>query len=364
MYGPTETTIWSSTERTTGDETVVNIGLPIANTSFYVLDDAQRPVPVGVPGELWIGGDGVAREYWQRPDLTAERFRPDPFAPSAGGRMYRTGDLVKWRPDGRIDFLGRADNQLKIRGYRIELGEIEATLEMQDGIRQAVVVAREDNPGDVRLVAYCLADGRISADALRSSLSAKLPEFMVPAHFVQLDAFPLTPNKKVDRKALPAPAAVAAPVAAPAATPAREPEKAVAPQPARPAAAPAAQTTPAGNVEEQIAAVWKRILGVPTVTAKDNFFALGGHSLLAVQAHRELKAVLGSSKLSITDIFRFPTLGALANHIEPSAPREAAPVAVPEASNESVTPAQSRAQMREDAMARRRAMRAGRKETT
>ncbi|GGX48655.1 hypothetical protein GCM10007385_15850 [Tateyamaria omphalii] len=353
MYGPTETTIWSSTEMTKGDEATVNIGLPIANTQFYVLDAQERPVPIGVPGELYIGGDGVAREYWQRPDLTAERFRPDPFAKAEGARMYRTGDLVKWRPDGRVDFLGRADNQLKIRGYRIELGEIEALLDAQPGIKQSVVVAREDNSGSVQLVAYLVAEGRIAIPALRSALSGKLPEFMVPAQYMQLDTFPLTPNKKVDRKALPVHVQAEA-----------ESTETAAPQPeAAPSAAPIGNAVSTQDVEEQIAAVWKRVLGIPNVTTKDNFFSLGGHSLLAVQVHRELKSVLGPGKLSITDIFRFPTLGALSKHIAPEPAAAPASPGTPTAAATSAEQgtAQSRAQMRENAMSRRRAMRANRK---
>ena len=350
MYGPTETTIWSSTELTTGDEGTVNIGRPIANTQFYVLDANEQPVPVGVPGELFIGGEGVAREYWKRPDLTAERFRPDPFGSHAGARIYRTGDLAKWRPDGRIDFLGRADNQLKIRGYRIELGEIEAVLEEQSTIRQAVVLAREDTPGDVRLVAYLLSDVTISPVALRTALSAKLPDFMVPAHYVQVDAFPLTPNKKVDRKALPEPIEAA-------------PADQMAPAP-KAIPIPADALAPSGNVEEQIAAVWRGVLGVSQITPKDNFFSLGGHSLLAVQAHRELKAIFGSAKLSITDIFRFPTLGALSQHLAPDQPASGAKDVEPVLQTSTSAVVQSRGQIRNDAMSRRREMRARRKEST
>lgn len=349
MYGPTETTIWSSTELTTGDEGTVNIGRPIVNTQFYVLDKDERPVPVGVPGELFIGGDGVAREYWKRPDLTAERFRPDPFVSRAGARIYRTGDLAKWRPDGRIDFLGRADNQLKIRGHRIELGEIEAALEEQATIRQAVVMAREDTPGDVRLVAYLLSDATISPVALRTALSAKLPDFMVPAHYIQVDAFPLTPNKKVDRKALPEPAETA-PLDKVTLAP-----KAI----STPADAPA----PSGNVEEQIAAVWREVLGVSQIAPNDNFFSLGGHSLLAVQAHRELKAIFGPAKLSITDIFRFPTLGALSQHLAPTPSGSGADDAEPVVQEAASEAGQGRGQMRKDAMSRRREMRALRKES-
>lgn len=332
MYGPTETTIWSSVESTTGGEGVVNIGLPIANTALYVLDDAGAPVPDGAEGELWIGGEGVAAGYFRRDDLTAERFRPDPFA--GHGRMYRTGDLVRRRPDGRLDFLGRADHQVKLRGHRIELGEIESALETAPGIRQAVVIPREDNPGDVRLVAYVTHDGPVDEAALRTRLSAQLPEVMVPAHIVALDVFPLTPNRKVDRKALPAPSprVAEAPVAVAAAL-------------------------PGDSVEAAIAGVWARVLGVPSVGRTDNFFTLGGHSLLAVQAHRELKAELGTDRLAITDIFRFPVLSALAQHLSqgaaparpvtPVAPRPVTATAAPEAD-------------RNDAMARRRAMREAR----
>jgi len=327
MYGPTETTIWSSTETAGGDGIITNIGRPIANTQLYVLDDAQQPVPIGTPGELWIGGDGVARGYWQRPDLTEDRFWPDPFvavdaAAPWGARMYRTGDLVRWRNDGKLDFIGRADHQVKLRGYRIELGEIEAVLEQQPGITQAVVLVREDTPGDLRLVAYITG----AAPDLREILAARLPEHMVPAHIVTLQSFPQTPNRKVDRKALPAPQATTV---------------------------VQAYDAPAEGVQAQIAAIWARILGVPKVGAKDNFFALGGHSLLAVQAHRDIKLALNSAKLSITDIFRFPTLAALSQHLD-DAPR---PMAVMPAAPSGLA---DRADARSDAMARRRALRAGR----
>ncbi|PZQ51493.1 MAG: peptide synthetase [Rhodovulum sulfidophilum] len=325
MYGPTETTIWSTTETARGGEGIVNIGAPIANTQVHVLDPRGARVPVGVPGELHIGGHGVARGYWRRPDLTAERFLPDPFvSPEAaapwGARMYRTGDLVAWRPDGRLDFLGRADHQVKIRGHRIELGEIEAALEAEPGVRQAVAMAREDTPGNVRIVGYVVAEGADEA-ALRAALAARLPEHMVPARIVALDAFPLTPNRKVDRKALPAPAE------------ATRVEGFVA---------------PASDTEARIAAIWSRILGVPRIGARDSFFALGGHSLLAVQAHREIREALDAPGLAITDIFRFPTLGALARHIDPRDPGPA-PAEAP-----------GRAEARASAMARRRDLRAAR----
>lgn len=341
MYGPTETTIWSSVEATTGADGVVNIGQPIANTSLYILDDTQTPVADGREGELWIGGEGVTHGYFQRPDLTADRFRPDPFAGT--GRMYRTGDLVRKRADGKLDYLGRADFQVKIRGHRIELGEIETTLEAAPGIRQAVVIAREDVPGDVRLVAYVTADGAIDEQAIRENLGQHLPEVMVPAHVVKLDAFPLTPNGKVDRKALPSPSA-----AAPAA-----------PKPFVPLE---------GGLEATIAAVWARVLGVPQVGRSDNFFTLGGHSLLAVQAHREMKVALNSDRLAITDIFRFPVVSALAAHLgksitsvpTPAQATTGAPAASPTPAAPVAATGDGSADSRMDAMARRKAMREAR----
>ncbi|MBL4928221.1 MupA/Atu3671 family FMN-dependent luciferase-like monooxygenase [Fuscibacter oryzae] len=329
MYGPTETTIWSSVEEVGNDDGIQNIGRPLVNQQMYVLDEAGTPVPPGVPGELWIGGDGVTRGYWQRADLTAERFKPDLFVTSDraapwGARMYQTGDLVRWRADGKLDYIGRTDFQVKLRGYRIELGEIEAVLEAQPGVTQAVVMAREDTPGDLRLVGYY--SGTATEAALRPALATGLPEHMVPAHFVRLDSFPLTPNRKVDRKALPAPNA------APVAT--------------------EAFVAPDEGIEAQLATIWQKVLGVPKVGSRDNFFALGGHSLLAVQAHREIRDGLGIKKLSITDIFRFPTLSALAKHLDDGPKPVAAPVA-PQALSD-------RADARNDAMARRLAMRARR----
>jgi len=322
MYGPTETTIWSSCDLVAGGP--VTIGTPLANQRMYVLDPQGALVPPGTDGELWIGGAGVARGYWQRPDLTAERFCPDPFAPT-GGRMYRTGDLARWRSDGRIDFLGRADHQIKLRGYRIELGEIEAVLEAQPGVAQAVVLAREDSAGDMRLVAYVV--GQAAEPALRAALTAALPAHMLPAHFVAMPALPLTPNRKVDRKALPAPQD----------------------RTTIPALPVSDAPLPSAGIAAQIGAIWVRVLGVPRVGAKDNFFALGGHSLLAVQVHRDIKAALGTATLSITDIFRFPVLGQLAAHLEGGAAKPA--------TNEDP---HNRADARTEAMARRRAMRAGR----
>lgn len=379
MYGPTETTIWSTTGTTTGADgaAVADIGTPIANTRAYVLDQGQALVPLGTPGELYIGGAGVTRGYWNRPEMTAERFLPDPFVP--GGRMYRTGDLVCWREDGRLDFLGRADAQVKIRGHRIEPGEIETRLTARPDIDDAVVIAREDRPGDVRLVAYVVGAGASDEPGLRAALMTELPEHMVPAHIVALTRLPLTPNGKVDRKALPAPQpqAAAGTASASSSAPAAEDCSAV-----------AAQAPDPRDLTAIITEVWSRVLGVAQIGPQDNFFTLGGHSLLAVQAHRELRAALGNTPLSITDIFRFPTLGALAAHLSPGAargvtpaaslpqPAAATPAYVPPASVAATTPAPTppsdtasdpvpagptaRDQERAHAMARRRALRARR----
>jgi len=328
MYGPTETTIWSSTETVTGEDGIQNIGRPIANTALYVLDEDGAPVPVGCPGELHIGGDGVTRGYWQREELTAERFPPDPFAGGAA-RMYRTGDLVAWRADGKLDFIGRADHQVKVRGYRIELGEIEAVIAARPGIRDCAVLAREDMPGDVRLVAYVTGEGRIDPEALRAAVAEALPAFMTPSAVIALDAFPLTPNRKIDRKALPAPSEME--------------------EEADAAGAPAQDD----DVQAAIAGIWQRILGVRSVGARANFFDLGGHSLLAVQAHRDIRKELGADGLSITDIFRFPTLSGLADHIRGASGAATAPAEDP-------AEREAREKSRADGMARRRAMRARR----
>jgi natural product biosynthesis luciferase-like monooxygenase protein len=325
MYGPTETTIWSTTGAATIDA-ISDIGTPIANTQVYVLDDAMQPVATGQAGELYIGGAGVARGYWQRDDLTAERFLPDPFRD--GGRLYRTGDLVRWRASGGLEFVGRADTQIKLRGYRIEPGEIEAAMEAAEGIRQAVVIAREDTPGNIQLVGYYLAGSRVDETALRSVLVARLPAHMVPAKFMELDAFSLTPNRKIDRKALPAPQGKRS--------------------------ATVTSIAPQAGTAGKIATIWSRILGVEGITPQDHFFDLGGHSLLAVQAHREIRADLEAAALSITDIFRFPVLSALAAEVDRLTGGTDSEAPLPD-------PAKNlRAMNRGDAMSRRRAMRAAR----
>lgn len=325
MYGPTETTIWSAVHEVTREDESVPIGRPIANTSVYVLDAAGQPVPPGVAGELYIGGAGVARGYLGRPELTAERFVPDPFG-APGGRLYRTGDLVRWCDDGVLEFLGRIDHQVKIRGHRIELGEIESTLGDYPGIREAVVVAREDVPGDVRLVAYLIAseaDAAPAARELKEYLREHLPEPMVPSHFVTLDAFPLTPNRKIDRKALPAPMEAGA-------------------RPAR--AAADAGGPPASDLEAKVLAIWQEVLQLPDIDTEDNFFDLGGHSLLAVKVHRRLNETL-ERPLAITDLFRFPTVKSLADFLSDGS------------GGASLQGSQDRAAMRREAMAARRGAR-------
>ena len=253
----------------------------------YILDAHGEPLPVGVPGELYIGGAGVARGYLNRPELTAERFLHDPFNPVSGARMYRTGDLGRWLPDGTIAFLGRNDDQVKIRGFRIELGEIEARLAGIAGVREAVVLAREDAPGARRLVAYLTGDVP-AAETLRAHLAAALPDYMVPAAYVALDALPLTPNGKLDRRALPAPQADAF--------------------------STAAYEAPLPGLEQIVAELWSELLGLPRIGRHDNFFTLGGHSLLAVQLISRLRARLGV-ELALAELFAHPTLAALAGRV-------------------------------------------------
>ncbi|MES2939619.1 MAG: non-ribosomal peptide synthase/polyketide synthase [Pseudomonadota bacterium] len=279
LYGPSETTTystWVSMPRESGF--APHVGRPVANTRIYLLDAHGQPVPIGVVGELYIAGDGVARGYLNRPELTAERFLQDPFA---GGRMYRTGDLARYLPDGNIEFLGRNDFQVKVRGFRIELGEIEARLAQISGVREAAVLAREDTPGDKRLVAYVVANADVQVSELRAQLCGVLPEYMVPAAFVQLDALPLTPNGKLDRRALPAPDALAY--------------------------AQQAYEPPEGETETALAALWSELLDLPRVGRHDDFFALGGHSLLAMRLLSRLRTDLGV-ELPLSQLFEHPQL--------------------------------------------------------
>ncbi|MFN0056081.1 MAG: amino acid adenylation domain-containing protein [Planctomycetales bacterium] len=292
LYGPSEDTTYSTCALRLPDAQAT-IGRPIANTRVYVLDGHRQPVPIGVPGELYLAGAGVARGYLNRPELTAEKFVADPFSEAPGALMYRTGDLVRWRPDGNLEFLGRLDQQIKLRGFRIELGEIEAVLGQHPQVRQAVVVLREDHPGDKRLAAYIVsqeAETRPAGADLRQSLHDKLPDYMVPGAFVLLDTLPLTPNGKVDRKALPAPDWD------------RDHLEPI----------PVAPRTP---VEELLSGIWSRVLGLEHVGSHNNFFELGGHSLLATQVIARVRDVLAVD-LPVRSLFEVPTVAGLAKRIE------------------------------------------------
>jgi amino acid adenylation domain-containing protein len=254
MYGPTETTIWSSTIQVQGGDGPVPIGPPIANTRFHVLDANNQLAPIGVAGELHIAGDGLARGYFRRSELTAERFVRNPFSDDAGSRLYRTGDLVRRLADGSLEFLGRLDNQIKLRGFRIELGEIEAALARYPGVREAVVALREDVPGDKRLVVYIVTDHQaLTITALREFLTGKLPNYMLPSAVVRMQAMPLTPNGKVDRRALP--------------------------MPEKPALGDRVFVAPRTEQEKTLAAIWAEILRVEQVGIRDNLFELGADSL-------------------------------------------------------------------------------------
>jgi len=297
MYGPTETTIWSTCWRIGEVGSTVSIGRPIVNTAVHILDSDCKPVAPGGIGELYIGGEGVARGYWKRPELTAERFVSVPA--TGGNRVFRTGDLARFLPDGRLEFLGRADYQIKLRGHRIEPGEIEALLEECRGVRQAVVVLREDRENDKRLVAYLVAEaGGCDTAALRAALEAKLPGYMIPSAFVFLDALPLTSNRKIDRKALlrlPSPNA----------------------------ACGAFRSEPLSEMERIVARVWQDALGIPSVGLTDNFFDLGAHSLTVAEAQAKLQEVL-RREISLVDLFQFSTVRALAAHLEGAQPTTAA----------------------------------------
>jgi amino acid adenylation domain-containing protein len=290
VYGPTETIIDSAywlCEETDGLSSSP-IGRPIPNARIYILDNALRPLAIGVAGHMHIGGVGVARGYLNRPDLTAEKFIPDPYSAEPGARLYKTGDLARFLPDGNIEFLGRADHQVKIRGFRIELEEIEAALGQLAAVRQAVVLAREDAPGEKRLVAYVVA--KSTADELRRSLKDKLPDHMVPAVFVLLDALPLLSNGKIDRRALPAPDRTRP-----------ELDKAF--------------VAPRTPTEELLAEMWAQLLGIKLIGIHDNFFDLGGHSLLATQAVSRMREAF-EVDIPLRRLFEVPTVAGLAESIE------------------------------------------------
>ncbi|KJJ40983.1 diguanylate cyclase [Bacillus subtilis] len=287
LYGPTETTIWSAAAfLEEGLKGVPPIGKPIWNTQVYVLDNGLQPVPPGVVGELYIAGTGLARGYFRRPDLTAERFVADPYGPP-GTRMYRTGDQARWRADGSLDYIGRADHQIKIRGFRIELGEIDAVLAKHPDIEQAAVVVREDQPGDKRLVAYIVNASAIDTAELRRYVGAGLPDYMVPAAFVEMDKLPLTPNGKLDRKALPAPDFSTS----------------------------VSERGPRTPQEEILCDLFAEVLGLARVGIDDSFFELGGHSLLAARLMSRIREVMGA-ELGIAKLFDEPTVAGLAAHLD------------------------------------------------
>jgi acyl-CoA synthetase (AMP-forming)/AMP-acid ligase II/acyl carrier protein len=306
MYGPTETTIWSTTYALNDVNGVVPLGRPIANTQLYILDKLQQPVPVGIAGELLIGGQGVTRGYLNRPDLTQERFIPNPFSADPlvglafplGNRLYRTGDSVRYRADGQLEFLGRIDFQVKIRGYRIELGEIETILGRHEAIREVAIIVREDVPGDQRIVAYFIPQPgqQPTAATLRSYLRDKLPEYMVPSNFVQLQTFPLTPNRKVDRKAFPAPLLVSS-------------------QPVPAQSTPTPTISPRKTTEQSLIEIWQKVLQIPAVAVTDNFFNLGGNSLMAVTLLGEIRSGLNVD-LPLISLFQSPTILGLVKEIE------------------------------------------------
>ncbi|RKH33762.1 amino acid adenylation domain-containing protein [Corallococcus praedator] len=312
MYGPTETTVWSTTWRVQPPLSSIRIGRPIANTQLYLLDAHLAPVPVGVAGELYIGGDGVTLGYLHRPELTQERFLPNPFR--QGERMYRTGDLARWLADGTVEYLGRNDSQVKLRGFRIELGEVEAALASHPSLAQAVALVREDRPGDRRLVAYLVSKpGQAYTDTeLRKHLRSQLPQYMVPQHFVELEALPLTPNGKVDRKALPPPAGAARPTED-------------------------AFVAPRTEMEKQLARIWREVLGIAQVGVHDNFFNIGGHSLLSFQVvmrvQKELGQVLHPRTLLLNTLeqvaSQFTPVAPVARPTQPATPTK---IATPETS--------------------------------
>jgi polyketide synthase PksJ len=290
LYGPTETTIWSAAHRVKAGENPILIGRPIGNTRMYILSPDGQPVPVGVAGELYIAGDGVARGYWKRPALTDSRFIADPFDSRPGSRMYRTGDLARYKHDGQIQLIGRTDHQIKLRGHRIELGEIEAVIERHPDVLHAVVALHGEGAGQ-QLIAYVKqSDADAETAYLRLWLQERLPEYMVPTAFIALAEIPLTPNGKVDRRRLPQPE-----------TATRE-------------SSPSA-INPRNSMEERLASIWSEILGVDHVSVRDNFFDLGGHSLLLIRVHAKIRQDLDAD-VAVVDLFRYPTIESMSSWLQ------------------------------------------------
>jgi len=291
-YGPTEATVWNTVAECTDGNRKPTIGCPIINTQVFILDQQLQPAPVGVPGELHIGGAGLARGYLNRPELTAEKFIRHPFSAAPEARLYKTGDLARYQPDGQIEFLGRVDEQVKLRGFRIELGEIEVVLCQHPDVHQARVIVREDAPGDKRLVAYVVPnpDAAPSPEELRRHVQVKLPAYMVPSHFVALDHIPLTQSNKLDRKALPTPDVTSLGLKADVSAP----------------------RTP---TEKQLVDLWAEILGVDQIGIHADFFALGGHSLLATQILTRIRDIF-EVDLPQSCVFKAPTIAQMAELID------------------------------------------------
>ncbi|WP_437081354.1 amino acid adenylation domain-containing protein [Streptomyces sp. enrichment culture] len=318
-YGPSEATVFTTSYQVRRDmprSGQIPIGRPVENTEVFVVDDNGALVPPGVPGELWVGGPGLARGYWNRPELTAERFIKHPFSDDPQARVYRSGDVVRWRADGLLEFVGRVDDQVKIRGLRVELGGVESVLGRFPGLAEAAVVVREERPGDKRLVAYVVpeAGGEVTIAALRAHVGGLLPDFMVPSAFVVLDRLPLTTNGKLDRRALPAPVYEGA---------------------------AAGGRGPRDAREEILCGLFAEVLGVPAVGVDDDFFALGGHSLLATRLAGRVRSVLGA-ELGVRHVFDSPTVAALAEHLADAATARPALTARTRPERLPLSPAQSR----------------------
>ena len=293
-YGPTEATVGCSTfsfSPLTPQEKItrsISIGKPINNAQIYILGSSREPVPIGVPGEIYIGGAGLSRGYLNRPELTKEKFVSDPFSKEKGARLYRTGDLGRWLADGNIEYWGRTDDQVKIRGYRIELGEIESVLGQSEQVSQAIVAVRADKQGNKQLVGYVVPEGEYDRNNIQAYLKQQLPDYMIPAHLVAMESFPLTANGKIDRKALPDP---------------ELPDMAV------------EYVAPRNETEQALARIWQELLGIERVGVYDNFFELGGHSLLAMRVVSYIERDL-SVTIPINMLFQFASIGDLSKYLE------------------------------------------------